>query len=233
MNQNKNKTIAFFGDSLTEGIPGVSCIDILQQMLPDQKIVNSGKSGDTVKSLNRRIQKQKKDQVYDIIFLWIGTNDVFVDVSRSYPLLKFFFRQFWAKNAQEFRHYYRKILDKISTMAERVIAVSPLFIGEDPDNIWNEKLGKYSDIIQGVSNEKDNVIYLDLLKDISLDKQSSHYIANNIFRLVFDAVFLRTQKQIDNKSADRGLIYTLDGVHLNSKGAQKVADVLYKQITSQ
>lgn len=42
--------IALFGDSLTEGRPGVSYFNILKKKFPNITFVNLGKPGETVKS---------------------------------------------------------------------------------------------------------------------------------------------------------------------------------------
>ena len=52
----RNK-IAFFGDSLTEGIPGASYFQILKDRLPNENLINFGKGGDTVISLYRRVRE--------------------------------------------------------------------------------------------------------------------------------------------------------------------------------
>jgi hypothetical protein len=43
--------IAFFGDSLTSGVPGSSYVAILRERSPDDTLVNNGKGNDTVVSL--------------------------------------------------------------------------------------------------------------------------------------------------------------------------------------
>lgn len=55
MKETKQNIIAFFGDSLTEGSPGVSYFDILKDKLPNENLLNFGKGGDTVISLYKRI----------------------------------------------------------------------------------------------------------------------------------------------------------------------------------
>ncbi|MEJ2664475.1 MAG: hypothetical protein P8107_10610, partial [Spirochaetia bacterium] len=66
-------TIAFFGDSLTEGFPGVSFFKLLKEKLPGHILKNFGKGGDTVIGLYRRIRKLNIAAPFDISFLWIGT----------------------------------------------------------------------------------------------------------------------------------------------------------------
>jgi hypothetical protein len=68
--------IAFFGDSLTSGVPGSSYLAILRQRFPDDTLLNSGKGNNTVVSLYRRISAMPFDEPSDIAFLWIGVSDV-------------------------------------------------------------------------------------------------------------------------------------------------------------
>lgn len=69
--------IGLIGDSLTEGRPGVSFINILKDRYPNMTLVNLGKPGESVKSLHTRLTKTKLDADYDLSFLWIGVNDVY------------------------------------------------------------------------------------------------------------------------------------------------------------
>ncbi|MDZ5610845.1 hypothetical protein U2I54_28710 [Bacillus pseudomycoides] len=52
--------IALFGESLTEGRPGISFCKILRGQFPNDTFYNLGKPGETVTSLYNRI-KQCKD----------------------------------------------------------------------------------------------------------------------------------------------------------------------------
>jgi hypothetical protein len=68
--------IAFFGDSLTAGIPGCSYLAILHQRLPDDTLINLGRGNDTVVSLYHRVAGLPLYDLFDVAFLWIGVNDV-------------------------------------------------------------------------------------------------------------------------------------------------------------
>ncbi|MDH2864325.1 SGNH/GDSL hydrolase family protein [Bacillus cytotoxicus] len=69
--------IGLTGDSLTEGRPGVSFVNIVKRKYPNIKFLNFGKPGETVKSLHTRLSKTKLESNFVLIFLWIGTNDVY------------------------------------------------------------------------------------------------------------------------------------------------------------
>ncbi len=52
-----------------------------------------------------------------------------------------------------------------------------------------------------------------------------HYLPTSASAVVRDAIMLRTPAGLDAVSSARGLVMTLDGVHLNSRGARMVAGV--------
>jgi lysophospholipase L1-like esterase len=227
--------IAFFGDSLTEGFPGVSYFEILKRRLPDSDLINYGEGGDTVLSLYRRIKHLNLDKPIDIAFLWVGTNDVYVKISWAYPIIKTLLKKPWTRTPEEFKHYYRSILEILSRRAKTVITVSPLFLGEDLNSGWNRELESLSKIIEELSAADENIEYIDLRKVFipKLEgKKGSAYLPNNAIRVVLDALRLQQAEQIDRKSSERGLLFTLDGVHLNGTGAEIVADVFCEIIST-
>jgi len=227
----KNR-IAFFGDSLTAGIPGISFFNILKDRLPDDYLINYGKGGDTVISLYQRIRKLNTDTKFDIAILWIGTNDIFVKVSRIYPIIKTLLSQPWTRNTKEFTEYYQKILELLIQRSQNIFTVTPLFLGENIDNKWNNDLKKLSEIIELESERYKNVKFINLHDYFTISRSDSNqeYIARHPSRVLVDVIKFRQRDKVDKKSMERGLIYTLDGVHLNSRGAELVSDIFYHQI---
>ena len=228
--------IIFFGDSLTEGTPGIPYFDILKEKLPQHTLVNAGKGGDTVISLHRRIKKMNLNETYDIAFLWIGTNDILVHVSKKYPIIKRCCMQPWAKNINDFSKRYQKLLELISKNAKKIFVVSPAIIGEDVDNKWNKKLGELSLEIKKVSSKFKNVEYIDMQSEFIhhlSTKKASKFILNGIFRDIIAAWLFNIPGLVDENSKKRGLYLTLDGVHLNTAGAQIVAKVFLRCIKNE
>lgn len=216
--------IAFIGDSLTEGIVGASYFDILQDKLPRHELLNYGKGGDTVISLFRRLHKINFTPPLDIGFLWIGVNDVFVKTSRFFPLIKRLRGQTWAKTYPEFQEYYRSILEFLQDKMTHIFVLSPLFIGEDLDNTWNKELATLSKIMRDLSTTYPNVEFVDLREHFIpqlASKKISPYVPKNIVRAI-----------LEKKALERGLHFTIDGVHLNRAGAEMVAEVLWEKIRS-
>jgi lysophospholipase L1-like esterase len=106
-------------------------------------------------------------------------------------------------------------------------------MGEDANNRWNQELGALSRIISQVSDLFTGVKYLDLRENIYPqlnDKKTSAYLPTSLTRIGLDTILLKGKEQIDKKSYERGLIFTLDGVHLNSRGAELVADIFLETI---
>lgn len=226
--------IAFYGDSLTEGIPGVSYFRILEAKLPDHELVNHGKGGDTVISLYRRVVRKQLDVPVDIAFLWVGVNDVFAKVTLAHSMLKRLVRQPWAKDHDQFGDYYARILNLLCPKATKVVTVSPLLIGEDLENRWNQELAELSEIVSSVSSPIVNVNYLNLRARFSENlagRTISDYIPRSNIRVLLDVLFLQRREQIDKIARGRGLHLTLDGVHLNSTGAEIVAEVFMSEMS--
>ena len=227
--------IAFYGDSLTEGIPGVAFLPILGAKLPEHELINHGKGGDTVVSLYRRIVQRGLVVPVDIAFLWVGVNDVFAKITYPHSILKRLVRQPWAKDHDRFRDHYARIVNLLSPKATKVVTVSPLLIGEDPENCWNQELAKLCEIVASVSSPFGNVHHLDLrarfIEELA-GKTASDYVPARNLRVLLDALFLQRRRQIDDVAHARGLRLTLDGVHLNSAGAEIVVDAFLERINS-
>jgi lysophospholipase L1-like esterase len=139
--------IALIGDSLTDGRPGVSFAKILQEKFPEFTFVNLGKPGESVKSLDARLTKYTRDQVYDLSFLWIGVNDVYSKLLsvQAQPV---------SKDQDEFRDYYEKNLTAVLSSSKKVVTVSPALVGEDLNNAPNQEIKRLSALIESLSNKQ-------------------------------------------------------------------------------
>ena len=219
--------IAFYGDSLTKGIPGLSYFQMLEERLPEHELMNYGKGGDTVISLYRRIERREIHGPVDIAFLWVGVNDVLAKVTFTHSMLKRLMRQPRAKDHIEIRDYYDRTLKLLRQKATHILTVSPLLIGEDLSNPWNRELAELREIVASASSCFSNVQYIDLRSSFSKElagRTISGYVPNSILRIARDTFTLRSPAQVDTAASRRGLYLTLDGVHLNSAGAEIVTE---------
>ena len=225
--------IAFFGDSLTLGLPGSSYIAILREQFPDDTLLNFGKANDTVVSLCRRISALQFDEPLDLAFLWIGVNDVPRRDWWAYRAFNRLIGQRRARDVDEFRACYRAALDFLCSNARRVIAAPPVLRGEHLESHLNRRLAVLAGLIQEVTAEYERAEFLDLRAAFAralAGRPISDHVSRNPFRVLLDALTLRTDEQIDAKAVERGLYLTLDGVHLNSAGAGLVAEAFARPI---
>jgi lysophospholipase L1-like esterase len=225
--------IAFYGDSLTRGIPGASFFRILELELPEHELVNLGRSGETVVSLYRRILRRHRHVASDIAVLWIGVNDVLSKISTSHSLLKLLLGRQSARDLAEFREYYERTLRHLCKNSPHVLTIPPLVIGEDWGNRWNGELAQQAQIIADLSCERSNVVYIDLrmlLAEELAGRPVSGYIPSRLHRIARDVLFVHSDERIDATAARRGLHVTLDGVHLCSEGARLAAEAILHRL---
>jgi len=88
-------------------------------------------------------------------------------------------------------------------------------------------------MIKELSKSYSNVEYLDI-RDLFINqlttKKPSGYLTKNTTSVIFDKFIYAKPEDIDACAEKRGLHFTLDGVHLNTKGAQIVADSFFTTV---
>jgi lysophospholipase L1-like esterase len=197
----KKKRVVFFGDSITEA---------------------AVKPGGYIVTLDSMIAAQGKAGEYELIGSGIGGNKIYDlylrmedDVLAKNPDVVVIYigvNDVWHKRTfgtgtdpDKFEKFYQAIINKLKAKNIKVILCTPAVIGEKTDfsNQLDGDLNEYSSIIRNIAS-KNNLPLVDLRKAF-LD----YNLKNN------------TQ----NKSKD---ILTNDGVHLNAKGNQFVADEMWK-----
>lgn len=142
--------IAFWGDSLTEGIPGSSFYRILTTKHPENSYRNFGLAGDTSESMLSRMIHGGLTQQYDLVFLWIGTNDVFMFSGFETKLLR-----------HNFRRNFQEIITELKKFAKTIICIPPLIIGENQDDPSNREAEIIAEEIRDECHESE-LNYLDL-----------------------------------------------------------------------
>jgi lysophospholipase L1-like esterase len=221
--------VAFFGDSLTEGVPGSSYFAVLRRELSGHELLNYGRGNDTVVSLYHRVRRLRSCSPFDLAFLWVGVNDVSGPEGVAFPfwLVNLTSGQRRARTLDEFRAYYSALLGLLGDLAARVVAVAPALKGEDLDSDLNREVEAIARVIEAAASRRESVEFLDLRPAIAREldgRPTSSYLPRGVFGVGIDLATLRSDEQVDRKAAERGLHLTLDGIHLNSRGARLVAD---------
>jgi len=195
--------ILFFGDSITEqGVQKGGYIDILNQQLIKKK--QTGR----FELIGSGIGGNK---VYDLFFRL--ENDV-IRQSPDIAVIWIGINDVWHKQTHgtgtdfdKFALFYNEIIQKFKKEGIKVICCTPGCIGEKTD---------FSNAQDGDLNELSKII---------------KKIASNNQAMVIDIrqAFLE-YNLIHNKTNTSYGFLTNDGVHLNDKGNQLVADLIWKQI---
>jgi lysophospholipase L1-like esterase len=64
-------------------------------------------------------------------------------------------------------------------------------------------------------------------------KRTSGYLPRSVIQVALNALLLRDDERINNKAAERGLHFTLDGIHLNALGAEIIAEMFLSALAVQ
>jgi lysophospholipase L1-like esterase len=201
----KKQHIVFFGDSITQAAvnPGgyIMRIDSMcnaEGLKENYQFTGAGISGNKVYDLYLRMDDDVLAKSPDMVFIYIGVNDVWHKATSG-----------TGTDADKFEKFYQAIIKKLKDRNIKVVLCTPATIGEKNDfsNQQDGDLNQYSKIIRDLAI-KNNLGLIDLRKLFV-----AYNVANNP----------------ENKA--KGIL-TTDGVHLNAKGNQLVADEMWKLIKS-
>lgn len=167
----KKKKIIFFGDSITQmGVDKGGYIDLIKQDLVNKgvannyEIIGAGIGGNKIYDLFLRMDKDVMEQHPDIVYIWVGVNDVWHKSSMG-----------TGTDYDKFGKFYDAVVKKMQAQGISVILVTPAAIGERNDfsNEQDGDLNLYSNWIRKYA--ADNSLGL-----VDLRKSFHEYsVANN------------------------------------------------------
>ena len=159
----QKKKVIFFGDSITQaGVAPHGYITLLQQMLAKEgrdnafDLIGAGIGGNKVYDLYLRLEDDVLSKKPDIVFIYVGINDVWHKKTSG-----------TGTDPDKFERFYNKIIDKLQAAGAKVIICTPTVIGEKKDfvNELDGDLNKYAAIIRNIAKNK-NTGLIDLHKTI-------------------------------------------------------------------
>lgn len=209
MGSKKTKVI-FLGDSITQqgAELDIGFISLLKNYLSqsDFELIGKGISGNKISDLLVRYKKDVLDLNPDIVFIYIGINDVWH---------KYDFGT--GSDIDIYEKGLRKIISDISSSGSKIVLCTPTVIGE---NTGDFELGnKFKDVQTMDKMNRD----LDLFSEV-VEKLSSEYSTELLdLRKVF-MDYISTNNPNNNSSG----ILTYDGVHLNKQGNTLIANEMLK-----
>ncbi|NVM19509.1 MAG: SGNH/GDSL hydrolase family protein [Candidatus Lokiarchaeota archaeon] len=214
--------ILFIGDSITEGKLGISFVDMIKRRFPDIHCHNKGHGGDTLLEIKTRLIKILKEDKYkySTIVIEAGHNDILLPhLKLRWPVM----RIKWVTMVPQIGIVLDQMLKIIISFTNAKIILTTLScLGEIFGSQLNQKRRLINEQIK-VIGYRYNTSIADVgsfFDEIILDSNSSSYLLDNPINIVFD--YFRSKKLVwaDKISRKRNLWLTIDGGHLNSKGAK-------------
>jgi len=219
------------GASVTHGRMGASYMALLEARLGARyQFANAGRNGDLAWNVLQRLDAVVALRP-DVVVLQIGTNDVLASLD---PDMAARYRRVKGLPVAPSLDFYRRslaaIVDRLraETRARVVILTLPL-LGEDPDSAFNARVQAYNAVIRETAAAK-GVPWLPLYETMEAVIRAAPpprpAIPENrlvVLSLVQHFLLFRS---FDEIGAGNGYVLLSDGVHLGSRGAAIVADVL-------
>ena len=239
------KRVLITGDSITEGELGLSYVDPLSEMYPEFELINLGRDGDTLLSImDRTIEHLRRDSDYDLIIIEAGHNDILLPSFRNRTIIHQFVAShmvgkgnLWAGDADEFISIYSFFIDSVRGVTKVPVYITTLScLSEDLDSATNKLRREYNIRIRALAEEKGTGL-IDVGADfdsILAQYQCRDYLMDDMMGSALSGRRIsRSADDADNLSRERGLYLTIDGGHLNSRGARLYTDAVSDVFTSE
>jgi lysophospholipase L1-like esterase len=233
--QKSKLKLLFIGDSITRGRLGVSYVDIVQKRFPSYEITNLGRDGETINLVFLRLfEHLKKTNDYDYIFFAGGLVDaVFPSFLEKGKMFEF---AYWVQekkgiiaksNSIDFYEYYKSnIIDLKSICSANIVLVTLNCCNEKLDYKYNLVRDQFNAEIKKIVAEE-KLFLADAAKEVNQylsGKNQRQYSFENFWTVTYtDKLFTLFNSGADWLSQLRKLHTTIDGIHLNSKGAELFA----------
>ncbi|MEJ6980633.1 SGNH/GDSL hydrolase family protein [Pedobacter sp. P351] len=222
--------ILFLGDSITRGTQGVNWIKMIEKDHPYWTLENAGINGETMNKLSGRLETYlKNNSNYDVIVFQSGTNDILLPMFRHRG---FWFRQSYRQqiksgnipsSPKEFEIVLKHSVEYIQRHSEAQIILPNLgCINEYLLAETNAKLFSFNSIIKKIAKEHSciPVDISELFQNELSHMKTMDYCADNFSDTAFLDLITCNLGMADKLSKKRKLHLTIDGIHLNSKGAK-------------
>ncbi len=157
----KPKKVIFFGDSITQaGAQTGGYIQLMDSICKKEglgsafELIGKGIGGNKVTDLYLRLEKDVLAHQPDVVFIYIGINDVWHKAGAG-----------TGTDADKFIQFYQAIIDKIKATGAEIILSTPSVIGEKTDNSNQQDgdLNHYANLIRNLAS-KNGLALVDLRK---------------------------------------------------------------------
>ena len=147
----RSQKVVFFGDSITQqgAKPGGYIVKITETLAQknlssDYELTGAGIGGNKVYDLYLRMDDDVLSQNPDIVFIWVGVNDVWHKTMYG-----------TGTDIDKFEKFYTAIINKLLDRHIRVILCTPAVIGEKTDftNQQDGDLNAYSQVVRNLAQK--------------------------------------------------------------------------------
>ena len=232
--------VLFIGDSITRGTQGVDWVKMIENEHPYWTIENAGINGETLNKISERLKSLVQlNNSYKTIVLQTATNDILLPTfrHRNFWFQKDYKRQLKSGNKPiappEFELVLKRTVEYVRSTSNSEIVLPTLgCINENLLAETNAQLFSYNSIIKKVAKEF-NCILADIAEKFQEELgglNTQDYCLENFSNTAFFDLVSCSMGMADNLSAKRKLHLTIDGVHLNSKGAKIFKEEIDKAI---
>jgi acyl-CoA thioesterase-1 len=217
------------GDSLTQGTFSVDYVGLLRQHLQSEgfEFVNAGVNGATSSDVLKRSREILACKPNAITIL-IGTNDVhaYLDAEQEHSHVSL------SDSIASYHHNLQSLVSLLQSGATpRIALLSIPPVGQDLRSPANQVVEQYNEVVRQIS-EQNHVSYLPLYENargaIAEFHEGSRNVAGpsrDLSRNVAIRRFFLWQNW-DRISERNGFAIHTDAIHLNSRGAQLISDLI-------
>lgn len=227
------KDLVIVGDSLAGGLPYLSFSGQLKGMLHDWRITSSAAGGDTLAGISARLERLLCEREPDAVIIQAGTNDILLPaLAERGGLCRRLVKRIEACGSipttglEDFRELYSRTLECAAMAAGHVLVITIACIGEMMESDLNRRGAQFNEVIREVATSH-GASLADVGKAfrgvLAPVETQSEFLLDSVSCTLTDTFRCLTPRGADRLSGRRGLILTMDGVHLNRCGARLYA----------
>jgi lysophospholipase L1-like esterase len=233
-------TITLIGDSLTAGSLGIPYSRYLN--LPDDAPILKGLDGDTVQGIFGRLEDALRVDGPDVLVIQVGANDILLpEMAARGGDWTAFVSEMTARGSRPaadigiFGETYTNLIEMASAWGtDRVVCVTIPPVGENLESERNRKRLEYNKRIRAAADSAGAEV-VDVAAEFEKELKivtTSDWFFGEPADFTADVRKVRRAKGAMKLSEERGLYLTMDGAHLNERGAELMGKVISRAILS-
>ena len=209
------RVAGILGASTIHGRVGVDAIPAGRQRLSDWEIVNAGHNGDTCAQLLARVEPVLACKPKAIV-IETGGNDALQE-----------------RSLEDFGRDLTSLIDRLQFSGARLGICSFQVAGDDFTTAFNRRLDEYTNVRRKLAAER-RLGYMPLHERMTaeLEAHPRGSAWDKYLFVVMSSVLERhiLRRSVDEQSRRRGFRFNPDGLHLNTRGAGLLSDVIVEYL---